>query len=148
MDAQPGVLSHFGALVPGQRAAQVLGSSPIAWAIASRTASAWWPVTGGPCLIFRAARSPAGGRCSSITNRLVRSTRAPIAEPSTREDQVSLPVAGHRAIDGLGGPLADHHLVGHERLAAALGLARGTRSARPVRRHATSSRRSAPRPCT
>ncbi len=35
------------------------------------------------------------------------------------EDQVALPVAGHGAILGLGGPLADHDLRPHEALAAA-----------------------------
>ena len=47
------------------------------------------------------------------------------------------------------GRSADQHLVGDERLALVPRVrARGTRSARPVRRHAASSRRSAPRPWT
>ena len=50
--------------------------------------------------------------------RLVRSTSVPIAERSSPDDQVALPVAGDGAVGGLGGPLADHHLLGDEALAA------------------------------
>jgi hypothetical protein len=74
------------------------------------------------------------------------------------EDQITLPVSGHRPVLSLGRALGYQDLIGHELLAAIgrgavarLGTrvrARGTRSALPVRRHAASSRRSAPRPCT
>ena len=48
------------------------------------------------------------GRCSSITNRVARSTRVPIADPVARpDDQVALPVPGHSAVLGLGRALAD-----------------------------------------
>jgi hypothetical protein len=60
------------------------GSSPIAAAIASRTCSAPWPVTGGPFLVCGASRSPVGGSCSSIVKRLARSTSVPIAEDPSR----------------------------------------------------------------
>ena len=76
------------------------------------------PVTGGPFLTLGRVAAGIGGRCSSIVKRLVRSTSVPIAERSMPEDQVALPVAGDGAVGGLGGPLADHHLVGDEALAA------------------------------
>jgi hypothetical protein len=43
--------------------------------------------------------------------RVVRSTSVPIA----------LPVAGHRAVFGLGGSFGDHHFGGDELFAATLG---------------------------
>ena len=57
------------------------------------------------------------------------------------DDQVAFPVARDGPVLGLGGSLADHHLRGDVTgLPAAAARARGTRSARPVRRQATSSR--------
>ncbi len=57
--------------------------SPPSWAaIASRTASAPAPVTGGPFLVRGPSRPSVGGRCNSIVKRLVRSTSVPIAERS------------------------------------------------------------------
>ena len=48
-DLQPGVLGQLGALVPGQRSAEMLGQGrDLLSAIASRTASAPCPDTGGP----------------------------------------------------------------------------------------------------
>ncbi len=43
-------------------------------------------------------------------NLVVRSTRVPIAERSSRDEEVSLPVSGHGAVLGLSRSLADHHL--------------------------------------
>ena len=65
---------------------------------------------------------------------------------SQAQDQVTLPVTGNRPIFGFPWPLADHDLRGDERLALPRSCARGIRNALPVRRHAVSSRRSAPRP--
>src|SRR5206468_12165552 len=48
VDPQLRVLGHLRSLVPGQRAAQLLGRVVIAVAIASLTASAPWPATAGP----------------------------------------------------------------------------------------------------
>src|SRR5216683_704741 len=56
----------------------------IAEAIASRTASAPWPASAGPFLTRGLVPWPSiGGRCSSIVNRVERSTRVPIAELSS-----------------------------------------------------------------
>src|SRR6266581_907924 len=53
--------------------------------MASRTASAPWPANAGPLLTLGLPWSAMRGRCSSIVNRVVRSTRVPIAElPSPR----------------------------------------------------------------
>src|SRR3954469_14159287 len=51
------------------------------------------------------------GRCSSITNRVLRSTRVPIAGVARAHDQVALPVSRYGTVGDLGGPLADHHHV-------------------------------------
>ena len=60
------------------------GSVVIVAAIASRTASAPWPASAGPFLTRGAVSSPSmRGRCSSIVNRVVRSTRVPIADLSS-----------------------------------------------------------------
>ena len=108
------------------------GSVAILAVMASRTASARWP----------------SGRCSSITKRVERSTRVPIAGLAVlADDEVALPVPGHGPVVDLGRPLADHHLV-LDPLPRPSARRRGLRSARPVRRQAVSSRRSAPRPCT
>jgi hypothetical protein len=48
---------------------------------------------------------------------------------------VALPVAGHRPVGRLGGPLADHHLVADEALAAATGTRPG-HAQRPARAQA------------
>jgi hypothetical protein len=73
--------------------------------------------------------------------------QGPDRRAAQAEDQIALPVSGHRAVLSLGGTLADQDLIGHEPLAAGAWLrARGTRSARPVRRQAVSARRSTPRP--
>ena len=49
-------------------------------AIASLTASAPWPASGGPFLGLWLPWSSMRGRCSSMVNRVVRSTRVPMAE--------------------------------------------------------------------
>ncbi len=88
------------------------------------------------------------GRWTSITNRVLRSTRVPIAELARADDQIAFPVTGYGPVLDLGRPLADHDLGWDGSLAAHPGTSSGLTTARPVRRHAVSSRRSAPRPCT
>src|SRR5690554_5901170 len=89
-------------------------------AMASRTASAPWPASGGPFLTRGPSPWPSiRGSHSSIVKRVVRSTRVPIAglEP---EYQVAFPVAGHYPVSDLGWPLGDHDL-GSDELLAPLG---------------------------
>src|SRR5665213_3422222 len=47
--------------------------------MASRTASAPWPASGGPFLMRTSPCPSIGGRCSSMVNRVVRSTSVPMA---------------------------------------------------------------------
>jgi hypothetical protein len=54
-------------------------------------------------------------------------------------------MAGDCAVFDFGEPFADQHFGSDVRPGFCFDLARGTRSARPVRKHATSSRFSAPR---
>src|SRR5512143_4328511 len=125
------------------------GKLVIVVAMASRTASAPWPANGGPLLARGWVPWPGmGGRCSSRVNRVERSTKVPMADrfvpkirspsqwPGTARSSAS---AGRSLIITFG-------LM--NRLPRPRVLARGTRSARPVRRQAVSSRRSPPRPCT
>ena len=87
------------------------GRVVIVAAIASRTASAPCPASAGPFLTRGLLPWPSiGGRCSSMVNRVVRSTRVPIAELFKPDDEVAFPVPGHGPVLGLGGPLADHDL--------------------------------------
>jgi hypothetical protein len=84
-------------------------------------------------------------------NHVVRSTSVPIAarfKPMMRSPcQWPGPMARHSPISGFGRTLADHDLRRDEGFAAALAAGAGEpKSARPVRRQAVSSRRSAPRP--
>ncbi len=61
------------------------------------------------------------------------------------EDQVTFPVAGHRAVVDVGGSFADHHHVGD---AGAVFHAPRGRRLRAGAEQRASSRRSSPRPCT
>ncbi len=76
---------------------------------------------------------------------IVRSTNVPIAELPT-QDEVPFPMARHGAIGCFRWTLADHDLGRDEGLPRPRVRALGIRSGRPVRKHAVSSRRSAPRP--
>src|SRR5580704_5399324 len=53
------------------------------------------------------------GRCSRIVNRVMRSTRVPMAELPSK-DEIPLPGAGHRSISDFRGALADHDRGGNE----------------------------------
>src|SRR3954471_7036850 len=100
--------------------------------MASRTASASCPASAGPFLVRGPSPWPAmRGRWSRIVNRVVRSTRVPMAE-------LPNPASAGRWLIRISGAMQD---LPRPRLRA-----RGTRSARPVRRQAVSSRRSAPPP--
>ena len=114
--------------------------------IASRTASAPCPARAGPFLTLSRPRSAMRGRWSSIVNRVVRSTNVPIAElpspmmrsPSQCPGTARSSASAGRALIMMSEPT--NSLPRPRRRAL------GTRSARPVRKHAVSSRRSAPRP--
>ena len=93
----------------------------------------------------RAAAIAAGEAASGSGSCARRACRSP---SSPARGSGRLPVPGYGAVVGLGGPLADHDLRLTNPLPRPRVRARGTRSARPVRRQAVSSRRNAPRPCT
>lgn len=112
-------------------------------AIAPRTASAPCPARAGPFLTRAVAPQPGiAGKCSSIVNRLVRSTKVPMAELS--RPMIRSPSQwGHHPVLGLRAPLADHDLRGDELLAPSPGTgprhstrarSAGTRSARAAAR--------------
>ena len=118
---------------PGPRSATG-AAARAAWrscaAIASRTASAPCPASAGP--FFTRGSSPwpsMRGRCSSIVNRVVRSTSVPIAELSSPMIRSPSQWPGHGPVLGLGGPLADHDLRGDELLAAPCGCGPGAPAA-------------------
>ena len=148
VDAELRVLSHLGALVPGERPTELVGERPdhpgdlVADGLGA-VPSERWPVLhpGLLAVAFQSwkveqHREPGGALHEGADRGLVEA-----------DDEVAFPVARDRPVICVGGPLGDQDLGGDERLAAALrARARGTRSARPVRRQATSSRLSAPRP--
>ena len=100
----------------------------------------------GLCVSRRLPRSAMRGRWSSIVNRVVRSTNVPIAElpspmirsPSQCPGTARSSASAGRSLIMMSEPT--NSLPRPRRRAL------GTRSARPVRKHAVSSRRSAPRP--
>ena len=100
----------------------------------------------GPVLSARCAPCPARrGRCSSIVNRVVRSTRVPIAElPSPRMRSPSQCPGTARSAASAGRWAI--MISGEIKLLPRLRVrALGTRNSRPVRKHAVNSRRKAPR---
>src|SRR3954449_2552453 len=115
------------------------GRVVIVVAIALRTASAPCPASAGPFLARCPWPCPSNrGRCSSIVNRVVRSTRVPIAElPSPRIRSPSQWPGTARSATSDGRALimtsGVTNFLPRPRVRAA-----GTRSARPVRRQATS----------
>src|SRR3954454_539327 len=105
--------------------------------MASRTASAPCPASAGPFLVRGPSPWPAmGGRWSRIVNRVVRSTRVPIAElpsptmrsPSQWPGTARSAASAGRWLIRISGARQD---LPRPRLRA-----RGTRNARPVRRQA------------
>lgn len=66
--------------------------------------------------------------------------------PTSTDNQVTLPVPRNGAIGGFSRTLADHDVSADVPLRLVLRRPLGTRSARPVRKHATNSQLSAPRP--
>ena len=125
------------------------GRVVIVRAMASRTASAPCPASAGPFLVRTPQPWPAmRGRCSRIVNRVVRSTSVPMAElPKPKMRSPSQWPGTARSAASAGRWLS--MTSGPTKALPSLRLrARGTRSARPVRRQAVSSRRRAPRPCT
>jgi hypothetical protein len=118
-DPQLGVLGHLGALVPGQRPAQLFGQRGD---------------RGGDRVTDRRPGAMPGqrrtvldpGAIAAVHRRQMQQHREAAAAldqgadcgTAQPEDQVALPVPGNRTILGLARPLADHDLVRHEPLAA------------------------------
>ena len=148
VDPQLCVLGHLRSLVPGQRPPEPIGQGRDRARDGSRAASAPCPANAGPFFSRAAAPWPAmGGRWSSIVNRVVRSTSVPMAElPSPGMRSPSRWPGTARATASAGRSLRRTAEVTNDLPRRRL-RARGTRSARPVRGHAVSSRRGAPRPC-
>jgi len=123
-------------LVPGQRSSQLLRQGRDRARDASRTAPAPWPASAGPFLTRAPGPWPSmGGRCSSIVNRVVRSTRVPMAElwtPRIRSPSQCPGTARSSASAGRSLIITSGLMKALPRPRA---RARGTRSARPVRRH-------------
>src|SRR3954468_24515399 len=81
VDPEVCVLRHLRPLTPVSDRRNGSGRVVIVRVIASRTASAPWPASAGPFLARVPGPWPAmRGRWSRIVNRVVRSTRVPIAE--------------------------------------------------------------------
>ena len=126
VDAQLGVLGHLRSLVPGQRPPQLLGQGGdgIGDGIAHSLGA-----------VARQRRTVLGPRLAAVAihGRQMQQQREPGGaldeRPDRRaveaDDEVAFPVAGHGTVRGLGGPLADQDLRGHERLPAATGPCAG-----------------------
>ena len=118
VDLQPGVLGQLGALVPGQRAAQVLGQRAelggdrVADGLGAR------PGDGRPVLDARAVAAGQRRQVQQHGEAAGALDQGADRRAVDADDQVALPVARDGAIGGLGGPLADHHLLADEALAA------------------------------
>ena len=116
------MLGHLGALVPGQRSAQLLGQRRDRVARSRR---------GRPRRRDRRARAVLCTRLVAVAvhARQVQQHREPggaLDERADRgavepDDEVAFPVAGHGPVVGLGGPLADQDLGGDERSCRAPG---------------------------
>ena len=97
------------------------------------------PAIGGDHRVAATASAPwSPGRWSSITKRVVRSTRVPIAVGvAGPHHQVAFPVAGHGPVVDLGWAVADQdHVLDPLPRRRWSACRRGLRSARPVRRQA------------
>jgi hypothetical protein len=93
--------------------------------MASRTAAAPWPASAGPFLALGAAVALHRRQVQQHNDTAGALDQRADRRAVEAEDQIALPVAGHRAIGGLGGPLADHHLIADKALAAAGGAGVG-----------------------
>ena len=147
LDSQLDVLRHLGALVPRQGSAQVRrqrddrGSDRVSHrlrAVASER---------GPFFTRGCPKSVIRGRCSSNVNRVLRSTRVPIAELSSPRIRSPSQWPGTARSFASGGRCVIMTSALTNTLPRRV-RALGTLRARPVRKHVTSSRRRAPRPCT
>jgi hypothetical protein len=149
VDPQLRVLGRLGALVSGQRPAQWSGSAVIASAIASRTAAAAW--TGHRRAVVDL------GTIAAVHRRKVKQHRRAAAALHEGADRRAAQPRGSSSLSQcpetvLSCASAGRWLIMTSSLTKFLPRPRtralGTRSARPVRRHAVNSRRSAPWPCT
>ena len=134
-----GVLGHLRALVPGQRAAQLLGQRRDRGG--DRVADRLGAVPGQRGPVLDAGSSPwpsMRGRCSSIVNRVVRSTSVPIAELSSPRIRSPSQWPGTARSSASAGRSLIMTSGVTNFLPRPCVRARGTRSARPVRRQAVS----------
>ena len=141
------MLSHLGALVPGQRAPQLLrqqgdcsgdGVSNGLCAMAGQCGAILY--TGEVAVTFHARQMQQNREARrSFDQRATRGT-------SQAQNQVTLPMPGNRPIVRFPGRSLIMISGETKDLPRPRSRARGIRNALPVRRHAVSSRRSAPRP--
>ena len=116
IDPQLGVLGHLRALIPGQRAAQLLGQGEDR--VGDRVTHLFGAVPGDRRPVLDSWLAIVGWRevqqHREPARALHQGADRGVAGP---EDQVAFPVARDGSVLSLGGPLADHDLVGHEALA-------------------------------
>ena len=125
VDLQLSVPCHLGALVPGERPAQLSGQ---------RRDRSGDGVTDGVGAVTGERGTVLGSRATVAAHRRQvqqhREMGAALDERPDRgaaqaEDQITLPVPGNRAVLRFGGTLADQDLVGHKALAATAGAGSG-----------------------
>src|SRR6266540_53575 len=121
VDPKLRVLGHLGALVPDERAAQLLGQRRDRGGDRVTDGLSSMPGQRRPVLhprLIAVARDPRQVQQHRETGRAL--DERPDRRAVEAQDQIALPVAGDGPIVGLGRPLADHHLGADELLAARL----------------------------
>ena len=124
VDAQLRVLGHLRSLVPGKRAAQLLGQrrdrrrDRVTHRLCTVTGQRGAVLDGGllSVAVHAGQVQQHGEPCRALDERTDRRAAQP-------EDEIALPMAGNGAFIGFGGPLTDHDLGGDELLAATRGFA-------------------------
>ena len=149
VDAQPRMPSHFCALVPRQRAAQIFRQRRDR--SGNRVTDGFRSVPGECGTVLDP--KPFGVSAHARQMQQHREARRALDQGADRgavqpEDQITLPMPGNRAVLGFGRALGDHELGVHERLATRFRARPRDPQCAAGRKQATSSRRSAPRPCT
>ena len=138
--SQLSMLSHLSTLVPGQRSAQLLrqirdrGGDRVSnglGAVACESGSVL-----GAGLIAMAIHP---GQVHQYGESCAALDEGPDCRAIQPKDEVAFPVSGDSAVVGLGRSFANHDLRTEKFLPRPWVRVLGTRSARPVRRHATSS---------
>lgn len=145
-DLQLGMSRHLRTLIPGKRTTKLLGKMDNGacngvthglGTMAGQGRAVLLSITLAVSRHGRKMEQHREPRCSLDQRADGRAVQA--------DDQVSLPMAGNGTIIGFCGAPADHDLGRHERFAPALSPCRRDTQRPPVRRHAVSSRRKAPR---